>query len=277
MAVGEMPPSVQKWRSSAASTALMMRLRDLVVGQHLPVGGAEPPDQGAVAGVRRRTARSRWRPSPRWGPTCPRRSMTITTAPRMMNAPMMPSTRPRAFRQVQWRHQLPLTLTRSCGPRGPRGPPGRPGGRAVPAAVAGLAGWSGDHGPVLPGASGVHVGGSACRWLAVRAWLPPRPCSARSVAHSPVWERRALRRLACWAPACSAPVCSGRPAGCRPSARGCRRGRCRIRAWGGTPCRRRRRRLGGLVIVQVAGRRAAEALRVPAVGVVTQVVVDRPA
>ncbi len=51
MAVGEMPPSVQKWRSSAASTALMSVLRYLVVRQLLPVRGAEPADQGAVAGV----------------------------------------------------------------------------------------------------------------------------------------------------------------------------------------------------------------------------------
>ena len=53
MPVGEMPPSLKKFRSSAASTALMRgwRLLKLGVGQHLPVGRAEPADEGAVARV----------------------------------------------------------------------------------------------------------------------------------------------------------------------------------------------------------------------------------
>ena len=51
-------------------------------------------------------------------------------APATMNAPMVPSTRPRAFRQVQCRHQLPLTLTGAPRRGGPPEPPrpGRAGG-----------------------------------------------------------------------------------------------------------------------------------------------------
>ena len=51
MPVGEMPPSLKKFLSSAATTALIMSRGDLVVLQHLPVGGAEPADEAAVLGV----------------------------------------------------------------------------------------------------------------------------------------------------------------------------------------------------------------------------------
>ena len=48
MPVGEMPPSCQKFLSSAATTALRSAGRDLAVEQHLAVDGAELPDPGLV-------------------------------------------------------------------------------------------------------------------------------------------------------------------------------------------------------------------------------------
>ena len=97
-----------------------------------------------------------------------------------MIPPMMLSSTPSALRQVQCRHQLPLTL-------GGRGPVDRLARRSAPGATpaAGGTGGTGDpggtgsQGPVLPGASGVPSSGPTCWALAVRAWLPPRPFSGR--------------------------------------------------------------------------------------------------
>ena len=48
MPVGEMPPSLKKFLSSAATTALIMSAGIWSHCQHLPVGGAEPADEAAA-------------------------------------------------------------------------------------------------------------------------------------------------------------------------------------------------------------------------------------
>ena len=141
----------------------------------------------------------------------------------MMNPPMMPSTTPRAFRQVQCRHQLPLTLTRVTA-RGPWTP------------------WPA--GPARP---------SRLRPAAPPARLPP--------------GRLGLVRE----PGTGTPRGPVRLAGVLGA------GRPRVAAAAAISPRGAVADVGGLVIVEVTGRRAAETLGVPAVGVVTQVVVDRPA
>ena len=134
----------------------------------------------------------------------------------MTMPPTSPSSTPRALRSVQFRHQLPLTLTvgrasprrpgppRPRGPRGLRGPPGPPGPgppspgpsrpgppRPVPPGPPGRRGVAAVAGPE-PGARAL----ACCRWPrcpSSAAWIPLGPLRVRGCRHGGPWARGRVR------------------------------------------------------------------------------------